>query len=112
MGMQTHLDQRDKNNLMGKNSKMLNSIIMGKYPATYKLAQYIQMNNLHEKADKKTKVAISNLANKVVNGGQLRGVLDSGMKCWNHMSNIIKGMYCKACDGDSSYAIFGAKADK
>lgn len=92
------IDQKSQTNLMSAYTRNLNSIIYDKYHDVPRLAQYLIMKHVEKDAPESTKAKIGYLAHKVFPPSYMRRVVNSGKKCWNHMANVIKGTYCKACD--------------
>jgi len=90
--------QKSQTNLMSTYTRNLNSIIYDKYFDVPRLAQFLLMKNDKIDAPNDTKVVAGYLAHKVFPPNYLRRLVDSGKTCWNHMANVIKGTYCKACD--------------
>jgi len=105
------LDQKSPDSLMARYVRNLKSLIYYKYTATYELSYYIQMSakSLND-IPHETRSALSFLSNKVFQGHNLRRLIHSGGECWSHLSNVIKGTYCKACDRSESNLRF-SKSD-
>jgi len=97
------VDLKSPDSLMSRYTRNLNSIIYYKYRQTVILSYYVQMSTktLND-IPKDVRSALSFLSNKAFPGMQLRNVEESGGQCWSHLSNVIKGTYCKACDRSES----------
>jgi len=104
---QSQISKEEGKSMLSVHDRNLQIFMYYKFKNIKMFSQF--MEQTEKNITPKNRVMLGYLSNDIFSVSSLTRIKASGRKCWNYLSNLIKGTYCMACDLSENHLRFGDK---